>query len=101
SPVGLGQRLRRDCAAAPTPALPHIGVPGQHRVFAETAQERYGGMCVLRLGYSSLTRASTALLEECCRFFMQYCSSNHSIPSISVVPRISTVSLVSLFTAVR
>ena len=55
----------------------------------------------MRLGYRSLTRAYTALLKECSEFFMQYYSSNHNVPSLSVVPRISTVSLVSVFAAVR
>src|SRR5262249_8551792 len=71
----------------------------QHR--GEDNHSCLRSMCVLRFGYRSVTRDSIARLKECCRLCMQYCSSNHSMPSISVVPRISTVSLVSLFTAVR
>jgi len=59
------------------------------------------GMCVMRFGYSSVTRNSTALLQEWSGCLMQYCSSNNSMSSVSAVPRISTVLLVSLFTAVR
>ena len=59
------------------------------------------GICVRRFGYSSLARNSTALLKECSGCLMQCCSSNPSMPSVAVVPRISTVLLVSLFTAVR
>ena len=74
-------------------------VDGRHR--AQTYLYGACGMCVRRFGYRSVTRNSTALLKEWSGCLRQYCSSSHSMPSVSVVPRISTVLLVSLFTAVR
>jgi hypothetical protein len=73
----------------------------QHRGYG--SRSCLWGMCVMRFGYRSLTRASTARLKKCCRCVIQYCSSDPSMPSLSVVPRISypPLSFVSLFTAVR
>ena len=112
----FGCRQEKAASLASVPALYRQKAPGgasrhqDKRVWASPSvasipnqTHSYGacGMCVRRFGYRSVTRNSTALLKEWSGCLMQYGSSNPSMPSISVLPRISTVFGVSLFTAVR
>ena len=114
--VSAGRRREKAASLASVPALYRQKAPGgasrhqDKRVWASPSvasipnqTHSYGacGMCVRRFGYRSVTRNSTALLKEWSGCLMQYGSSNPSMPSISVLPRISTVFGVNLFTAVR
>src|SRR5882724_3318157 len=69
-----------------------------YKGFSKPNASGYFGMAVILFGYRALIRASTARLKECSGCVMQYWASDNNMPSMSVVPRISTVSLVSLFT---